>query len=79
MQCNFGYFEHIYFDNERYYFTFQNTLFYSTINSNECLRAYEDGKAKIIFNQYNWRVIGKILHNGIKSIDLPIIKPIKFI
>jgi gas vesicle protein len=73
MQCNFGYFEDIYFDNERYYFTFQNTLFYSTINSNECLRA------KINFNQYNWRVIGKILHNGIKSIDLPIIKPIKFI
>jgi BMFP domain-containing protein YqiC len=81
LKCNFGYFEPtndaIYSDNERYYFNFKNTMYYSTINSNECLRLYEDGKDNINFNSYNWYIIGKILHIGRN--DLPIIKPIKFI
>ena len=79
-KCNFGYFEPtndaIYSDNERYYFNFKNAMYYSTINSDECLNAYDDG---INLPTNNWHIIGKLLHNGIESIDLPIIKPIKFI
>jgi hypothetical protein len=82
-KCNFGYSEPtndaIYSDNERYYFNYNNQLIYSTINSSECLRLYNDGKSNINFNVNNWRTIGKILHNAIDSIDLPIIKPIKLL
>ena len=80
IKCNFGYFEPkndaIYSDNEIYYFNFQNAIYYSTINSNECLNAYDNG---INLPTNNWHIIGKLLHNGVASIDLPIIKPIKFI
>jgi GTPase SAR1 family protein len=85
VKCNFGYSEPtndaIYSDNERYYFSYNNQLFYSTINSSECLRAYDDGKSNIYNNPNIWNkhIIGKLLHNAIKSIDLPIIKPIKLI
>jgi hypothetical protein len=86
VKCNFGYSEARYpidgiysEDNERYYFTYNNQLIYSTINSSECLRLYNDGKSNINFNVNNWRTIGKILHNAIDSIDLPIIKPIKLL
>jgi hypothetical protein len=51
-------------------------MYYSTINSNECLNAYDEG---INLPTNNWHIIGKLLHNGVESIDLPIIKPIKFI
>ena len=76
-----GFIEPIYSDNERYYFSYYNKLMYSTINSSECLRLYNDGKDNIYNNPYIWgkNLIGKILYNAIESIDLPIIKPIKFI
>ena len=76
LKCNFGSYYAIYSDNERYYFNFKNAMYYSTINSNECLNAYDEG---INLPTNNWHIIGKLLHNGVESIDLPIIKPIKFI
>ena len=75
-KCNFRSYSEIYSDNERYYFNFKNAMYYSTINSNECLNAYDNG---INLPTNNWHIIGKLLHNGVASIDLPIIKPIKFI
>ena len=79
-KCKFGYFEPtndaIYYDNEIYYFNYHNSIYYSTINSSECLNAYADGKN---LPTNNWRIIGKFLHKAIASIDLPIIKPIKLI
>jgi hypothetical protein len=90
VKCNIGYFEdhgfhmydsnEIYSDNERYYFMYYNKMYYSIINSLECFPLYDDnGNANIKYNQHNWHVSGKYLQNVIKSIDLPIIKPIKLI
>ena len=85
VKCNFGYSEPtndaIYSDNERYYFLYKNSQLYSTINSSECLSIYDSEKQIYIYDPaYSYyNVIGKILHNAINSIDLPIIKPIKLL
>jgi hypothetical protein len=88
-KCNFGYFDwrypaiidSVYSDNERYYFIYNNAQLYSTINSLECLSIYDSEKQKYTYDRTysSYNLIGKILHNAIESIDLPIIKPIKFI
>ncbi len=55
-------------------------MYFSRINTSECGKLYYPVRANIYMNQNTAHIIGKLLHNAIKSIDfLPIIKPIKFI
>jgi len=89
LKCDFEYFKTtpadiIYSDNDEicYFnaFDYYNGMYFSRINTSECGKLYYPVRANIYMNQNTAHIIGKLLHNAIKSIDfLPIIKPIKFI
>ena len=95
LKCNFGYFEpyygYIYSDNNIYY----HSYYHNNLNNGDAYHNYDMymyyyynsnfSTCDILNTRFNnidknnWRTIGRISNHAIESIDLPIIKPIKFI